>query len=213
MVSFKGVVLTIGIAAILTLFIHYGLKTFLKKPVYGDFCETEYIQDLDSQIREECDSKFPPVYELCPTGVIAPYSGEFSDIDDWIEKIKPMVPEESQSKCESIWRKYYQKECDCRVDYDKAQKSYEQTRFIVLITLGAATIVAGGLMFTFEGIGTGILGGGIITAISGTVSYWRYLGEVVRFLMLGFVLAVLIGIGIIVALKEKEKRLKEKEGR
>lgn len=208
----KGIVLTIAIAAILTLFIHYGLATFHKRPVYEDFCETEYIQELASQIRDECNGETPPTYELCPTGEIASHYKEFSDIDDWIEKTKERIPEGSRSKCGGIWKKYYQKECDCRVGYDKAQKSYEQTRFIVLITLGALAIVTGGLMFTFEGIGTGILGGGVITAISGTISYWRHLGDVVRFLMLGFILAILVGVGIIVALKEKEKRLKEKEG-
>lgn len=202
MVSFKGVVLTIGIAVILTLFVHYGLKTFLKQPNYNDFCETDYIQSLRSQIEDDCNSILP--YE-CRTGGIS--QEEEFDIDDWIEETKTQIPEENRSKCERIWKNYHEKTCGCRAEYDEARESYEQTRFIVLITLGAVAIVAGGLIFTFEGIGTGILGGGVITAISGTVSYWRHLGDVVRFLMLGFVLAILIGIGVIVALREKEKKL------
>ena len=100
---------------------------------------------------------------------------------------------------------YYVK---CQKDFDLAREKYEKPRFIFLTTAGIIAIITGGLMISIEGIGIGILGGGVVSIISGSVGYWRYLRDSIRFLMLGIVLVVLIWVGV--KLANRKNKVKKK---
>ncbi|PIZ50821.1 hypothetical protein COY27_05890 [Candidatus Woesearchaeota archaeon CG_4_10_14_0_2_um_filter_33_13] len=116
----------------------------------------------------------------------------------------------NQSSCEQnngTWQKYQQLEpkiegqegfCQtpekCYRDYDLIQSGHDKIVFIACIIIGLIAIVAG-ILLRKEIIGTGFLSGGILVILYGTLRYWRYADEVLKFVLLGIVLAVLIWIG------------------
>lgn len=197
----KGIVLTIAIGVIFPLFIWYGTTTFMSdRPDYQDYCYTSTIQSLNSQIQSNCNGQ-------TPYSEIQMKKGETTcpSIENWINQMTPQIPEDKQSLCKTLWEAYYSQSCGCSFKYQEANENYQQTKFIILTIIGIIAIVTGGLMFSFEGIGTGILGGGVITVITGAIPYWSYMGDIVKFTMLGLALIALIVVGIMVALKEREK--------
>lgn len=86
---------------------------------------------------------------------------------------------------------------DCYEDYDDAMKPYNRTAFIVLTALGTATLLAGLLVSGIPmAVANGILYGGVLSILIGTMRYWVYMEDYLRFIVSGVALALLIFVGI-----------------
>jgi len=83
----------------------------------------------------------------------------------------------------------------CRNDFDEASQKYNKVVFIIAIILGLSAVILGGVILKLPSVSAGIMGGGALTIIYGTLRYWGNLADVGRFFVLGIVLAVLIWIG------------------
>lgn len=104
---------------------------------------------------------------------------------------------ESQSKVEGEadggW-------CDitytCQKEYNDQWSLYNRNVFIVLTVLGASTLVAGILLNLPSAVANGLLYGGALSMLIGTMRFWTEMDDYVRFIVSGVVLGVLIFLGI-----------------
>jgi uncharacterized membrane protein YidH (DUF202 family) len=172
----KKNLLGIAIAIIFVLFVGYGINTFYDDPSYDDYCEEGFFAVPKPVAREQ---------PTCST--IQPTDLEYKDCRD--RKGDIMFDYDSEG-CPISY------ECSlCRHDYDTARNNYNRIVFIISGIIGLIAIIIGGIVLKVESVDSGIMGGGILTVIYGTLRYWGNLEDIFRFLILGIVLAVLIWMG------------------
>lgn len=171
MSKIKKNLLSVAIAIILVLFIAYGINTFYKSPKYDDFCSEDlYKQQAYSE--EEC---------LALGG-------------KWDQRTTRPIKVEADSDATTTegW-------CDvqytCREEYDDAREVYNRDVFFISLVAGLIALIVGGIVLKIESVSIGIMGGGILTIIYGTIRYWGDMSDVYRFIILGVVLGVLIWMG------------------
>ncbi len=99
-----------------------------------------------------------------------------------------------------IWTDYGKGEgyCDyysvCSKEYNDVKDVYERNVFIINLILGIIIILLSFLL-TVDSVSTGFMGGGTILLIYGTIRHWSDLSNVLKTIMLGFVLGILIWLG------------------
>ncbi len=110
--------------------------------------------------------------------------------------------------CEKIggrWQANYPKTvreqqgyCDvyakCQEQYNDVNREYRKNVFVFAVAFGVAALIAG-IFVQVSSVAAGLMGGGIVTMIWGTMQYWDQLGDALRFIILGVVLVLLIWIG------------------
>ena len=84
---------------------------------------------------------------------------------------------------------------ECREEYDSVREPYNRNVFIIALVIGMIAIIVGGVILSIESVGSGIMGGGVLLVIYGTMRYWGEMSKYIRIIILGLVLAVLIWIG------------------
>ncbi len=86
---------------------------------------------------------------------------------------------------------------DCYKAYDDAMQPYNRTAFIILTVLGVGTLL-GGLMATTlpMAVANGLLYGGVLSILIGTMRYWSYMDDYFRFIVSGVALVLLIAVGV-----------------
>lgn len=83
---------------------------------------------------------------------------------------------------------------ECNEFYNTTAANHDKIVFIIAIIFGLIGIVAG-IILQKETVGVGLLIGGIVTILYGTIRYWQHANNTLKFILLGVVLAVLIWIG------------------
>jgi len=89
-------------------------------------------------------------------------------------------------------------ELDCYRNLETRQHEYSRNSFFILIIIGTITLVAGILLSKMEGIGSGLMGGGILVilwSLAHTWEYWSTFNKYVKLIVLGVVLVILIYLG------------------
>ncbi len=168
MKNIKQKILSIAIAIVLVMFIAYGINTFFKSPNYEDFCkDITYSQNITEQQCTAGGGKWNPnIYDkMAPTAA-------------------PTVP---TGYCDQTFT--------CNNEFTTANEKYNRLVFIISGILGLLCVIIGGVALKMESVSAGIMGGGILTIIYGTLRYWGNLEDIGRFIVLGIILAVLIFIG------------------
>src|SRR3989344_784097 len=163
----KRTILGISIAIILALFIGYGINTFYKPPKYEDFCK--------EQIRKQIITS--------EEGCIA-VGGQWS-----------VYPEKIISENKTVIQGFCDPNYTCNKEYTSVREIYNRNVFIISVIAGLICVIVGGIVLKLESVSSGIMGGGVLSIIYGTVRYWGELADAGRFTILGIVLAVLIWIG------------------
>lgn len=86
---------------------------------------------------------------------------------------------------------------DCYKAYDAAMQPYSRNAFVVLTILGVAILLGGLLVGTLPmAVANGLLYGGVLSILIGTMRYWGYMDDYLRFIVSGIALALLILVGI-----------------
>lgn len=76
--------------------------------------------------------------------------------------------------------------------------AHDRNSFYILLAIGLLSVVTGIFLTNLEGIGSGLIGGGILTILWSLIYTWRYwfaLGKYVKLIALGIILVVLIYLG------------------
>lgn len=173
----KNVLLAIAIAIILALFIGYGINTFYKSPKYNDFCKGSF-------------SERPVIIEKEDKDCTSVEKNNRALENDCYEDEGVPRYDFDDNGCR-IFR-----ECDfCSKDYRNVRERYNRDVFIITLVLGLISILVGGVVLKLESVSSGVMAGGILTVIYGTLRYWGDMQDVLRWLILGIVLVILVWIG------------------
>jgi hypothetical protein len=71
---------------------------------------------------------------------------------------------------------------------------YNRNLFFITLIIGFVTVIIS-IFLMIESVSSGLMAGGVILAIYGTIRYWNALSNIIRTIMLGLALGVLIWIG------------------
>lgn len=158
--------LSIAIALVFVIFVNYGMQTFWKQPMYEDYCGREY---------------YPRV---------APVKDVECEIID--------VPECSEGDAMPVWENGCIKEYECsmcRQEYEKEREGHSRIVFVVMGLIGLGAIALSMMYLKKDVVANGIMGGGVLSLLVGSIRYWGFLEDITRFITLGLILALLIYIG------------------
>lgn len=177
MSKFKQVFLAIAIAIIFVFFIGFGIASFYKEPQYEDFCEEALF-----------------LREPYPRSFKEPENCTYIEADEALKN-------ECRLKEGKINPKYDQNGCiesfsceTCNKEYRDRREVYNRNVFIVATGIGIITLIVG-FALGITSISSGLMGGGILLIIYGTMRYWSNLPDYGRFVILGITLIILIWLG------------------
>jgi hypothetical protein len=103
----------------------------------------------------------------------------------WIPYKEPL-PDESLGYCDIV--------DTCYEEYDAVREPYERNLFFINLGIGIVVFLVA-FFLALDSVSTGLMGGGVMMIIYGSIRYWSELSDVWRTLMLGVALAVLIWLG------------------
>jgi hypothetical protein len=160
----KRVLISIAIAVIFALFVGYGIEVFHDAPERNDYCPDD-IYEIDSE--EACleaDGKWQ-TYEK------EAYNSELEPV--------PVI----KGNCQNPQK--------CYDNFSLVNAQHDKIVFIVAIIVGILAVVVG-IILRKDAVSTGILSGGILLILYGTLRYWQHADKVLKFVLLGITLALLI---------------------
>ncbi len=165
MLQTKEKLLAFTISIVLVFFFIYGTNIFYSSPKRTTFCKESLYENI-------------PVTKTSCEAI----GGKWNVFG----KEKAIIDINKTGWCNPTYT--------CDKKYTLARNKYFRTLFIIMITLGAISIIIGALMRT-ESVGAGFMGGGVLSISYGFIKYWGFLCDVVRFILLGIILVALIWIG------------------
>lgn len=172
--TIRKLFLAIGIAIVFNLFTNYGIATFYEAPQYDDFCSEGRFGPRQFGTEASCE-KFVAS----------------ADLQTSCAEQKGYIDYEYDAEGCAIAAS-----CNtCNKEYQDAREPYDANVFIILTVLGVAALIAGVILKT-ESVGSGFLMGGVLSILIATLRNWSNFGDIIRFLILGAVLALLVYIGI-----------------
>jgi len=175
MSKLKQVFLAIAIAIVFVFFVGFGILTFYKAPKYEDFCEDRYIKR--------------PV----PMPLKEPVNCTSMEVDENLNnecKDKGYItPKYDENGCVES---YY---CEtCEKEYNDIRENYSRNVFIIATVIGVVVLIIG-FALKIASVSSGLMGGGILAIMYGTIQYWTSLPDYGRFTIFGITLAILIWLG------------------
>ena len=181
MLNLRKWVLAFAIAIVLNLFINYGISVFYKAPQYDDFCK---------------DSGRPYPYKIYPAEPQLQQQKECAVVE---------VSEELQNSCSEqkgyVAFKYNSTGCPteaycelCGKMFNDVNNKRNSNVFVILVVFGVIAII-GGMVMNAEAVANGFLFGGILSLIIAAIRNWGQLSDILKFAILGIVLALLIWVG------------------
>jgi len=192
----KKTLMAIAIAIILAFFVGYGVNTFYKEPKWENYC-TPKVYEMKMDTRENCESIGGNWTQIQQTDKVA-LAQELKTNQYLCTKQPSVQGEEILLSCitkEDIAQNGY---CDpdykCRTAYEAALEPHNRISFVILALIGVIIIAIATIVIMENVIGYGTLAGGILTVLYGTIRFWGSIPDLVRFAILGIVLAVLIAI-------------------
>lgn len=93
----------------------------------------------------------------------------------------------------------------CGESYDEANETYSKNMFILSLIVGILIIVSSAIWIETNSISGGLMFGSLMFVVYGTGSYWRYMNDWIRFIVLGIALGILIYVGYWLGNMEKRK--------
>jgi uncharacterized protein (DUF983 family) len=176
MTNWKKGILSTAIAIVFTIFIIQAESIMLNEPEWDQFCSREQYPRPEKLFIEELDCKDTMIQN--------------AGIENTCQEMKGQVIYKTNDLgCQEAI------ECStCNIDYDKARDNFEKTAFIISLIVGIIAIGIG-VVAKVNAIGTGLMGGGLLLIVIGTMQYWSGLQQYARLIILGLVLGILIFIG------------------
>lgn len=162
----KQIILAISIAIIFAFFVGYGIETFYESPKWEDFCDRTIV---DINMPDKC-----------------------VEIGGVWQSYETPEPPSKGGAIEGGWCDAYY---TCEKEFDSVMEPYERNVFIITLIVGLLAVIIGGLFLSVEAVGSGIMSGGVLTLIYGTIIYWGDMSKYLRFIVLTIVLIILIVIG------------------
>ena len=87
---------------------------------------------------------------------------------------------------------YCDQNIKCGQEYDDAQKQNAKNVFLIAVPLGILIVLLGGLLFSLDVVGVGLMAGGVGTILRGISGFWRYSSDWLKFIISLAGLAIVI---------------------
>jgi len=192
MSKFKQVFLAIAIAIVFVFFVGFGIATFYKTPKYEDFCgeREKFIDTVTEQTCDELGGKWNsgdfarPITRVESNQLLCTKTSEKDDA----------VTLNCQTQEELDNRGYCDRDFVCRGEFDDVREIYNRNVFIVATGIGIIVLIIG-FALKMASVSSGLMSGGILAIIYGTIRYWSDLPDFGRFVILGITLIILIWLG------------------
>jgi len=115
--------------------------------------------------------------------------------DDFCDQkiYEPRMPIESSGQ---IDQKEIEEANRCSEEYNTARDLYNRNAFLVFVVVGLIALVAGWSFVTAPAVSTGLVYGGVLAFIVGTVTRWSGTQDTIRFIVIGVILVTLLWLGI-----------------
>lgn len=176
--------LALGIAAVFAAFIAYGVNVVYEPPQY-DYAQNDCYLKYDCyKAARECEKQYLP--NTTTPGAAIPIP----------------EPNDCNLKAQNTTEyKVCMKELDkCNEKFTKNSPQYSHARntFFIMLFIGLAAIVAGSRITKPEGVGAGLIGGGVLVILFSIIQSGIYvysLDKYIKLAGLGIALAVLIYVG------------------
>lgn len=157
----------LGIMIVLNLFFNYAISLAYKSPQYNDFCPMEQVNTSPDN-QQECVAQ----------------GGQWNQNTYYGEGPKP-VP---QGYCDT--------EFTCRQNYDVAHDSYSRNVFVILVVLGAVSVLVGNMFVHNPVISSGLSLAGVLSFIIASMRYWDSANDAIRLVILAIALGLLFWVAM-----------------
>ncbi len=199
MSKFKHIFLAIAIAIVFVFFVGFGIASFYKEPQYEDFCGEREFKSF--QTKEECEENNGKWIE---TGLARPLPLEAFekpvplDAPDSNRYVCTILEQNDKNKtlhCQTVDELQERGSCNtdfyCSKEFRDVRENYNRNVFIIATGIGIIILIVG-FALKLASVSSGLMGGGILTIIYGTIRYWTDLPDYGRFIILGITLGILI---------------------
>ena len=160
--------LVVAIVVVLNLFFNVTVSLFYGQPQYNDFCQTAPVQ-IEPQTAEECVAGGGQWNGLAPIKSIS-------------------EPNQPKGYCDLQFT--------CRQAFEDANTVYSRNVFVILVILGALSLIISFFVAGVSAVSLGLSLGGVLSLIIASMRYWSYMQEYWRFGVLAVALAALIWLGV-----------------
>ena len=192
MPKFKHIILAVAIAIVFAFFVGFGISAFYPAPKYEDFCGEREFKQYDTQ--ESCEAangKWNPneVVRAKPVN-IDPNQLLCTKLSEKDNAVTLNCQSQEQLENQGYCDLYYY----CSQEFSKVNEKYNRNVFIIATGIGIIALIVG-VALNLASVSAGLMGGGILAIIYGTIRYWSDLPDYGRFIILGITLAILIWLG------------------
>ena len=191
MINLKKIALTAGITILFALFIGFMIDAIYQTPKYENYCsQFNHPQPIAKQgIEVQCNTTYDNT----------------AISNECYKQRGEMRYEYDTNNCPKRMH------CDlCSADFNKAMDKYNLKLFYLTALIGIIAIIIGLFMsLSIEAIASGLIFGGIITLIQGTIRVFGTLGRYTKPLILGIELAIIL----LIAYKKKDENKNKKKRR
>lgn len=157
---------------VLNLFFNYAISLVYKSPDYNAFCPTEQVVTIPDN-QNECVAK----------------GGQWTDNSYYTKPVPaPLGVSEPRGYCDLQFT--------CRQDFEDANKTYSRNVFVVLVVLGALSVLVGNMFAANEVISSGLSLAGVLSFLIASVRYWGSANDLIRLIILGIALGLLFWIAM-----------------
>ena len=194
--------LAIGISLLFAVFFAYAVYVVYEPPLnYGsNTCYSQYDCYSKTQV---CYSRYDCYGSYVGKGPVPVISLNYNNS---LNESQIQDCTREQSKCifdienSSEYKTCFSDQENCLQESMKTDPQYIYSRnsFYILALIGLAAIIAGMFLIYLEGIGSGLIGGGIILILWNIGYSWQYvsnLNKYVKLILLGLILVILIYLG------------------
>lgn len=183
MVEVKNLILGAIIAVIFVMFCVYGTKLIYDEPMYEDYCNSSMYSTPQKIIAQNCTNW---------------QAIESAKSNCWNQEGVP-ISEYDENGCETSIT------CStCSRDFENAERDYSKNLFIISLVFGVIVIVISFLLLQVPSVAGGLMLGSLFYIIYGTARYWRFMEDILRFVILGAALIILIGIAYWAARRKRK---------
>jgi len=187
----KNVILSIAIAIIFAFFVGRGIDVFYPSPEWDDYCDQERYMRFDYELnKDDCEGSGGNWSEYSEMKLVPEDRFVCRKMDqgvgDEIILSCEYAGEEENGYCDINYK--------CEKDFDEADEKYSKNVFIITLVIGILAIVLS-VMLQLVSVSAGLMVGGLFLMIYGTMRYWEYSSDILRFVLLGVILAILIWLG------------------
>ena len=160
----------LGIMIVLNLFFNYALSLAYKSPEYNNFCPVEQVVTVPDN-QGECVAK----------------GGQWTE-NAYYGKPVPAGVIEPRGYCDLQFT--------CRQEFETANKTYQRNVFVVLVVLGALSVLVGNMFARNEVISSGLSLAGVLSFLIASIRYWSSANDLIRVIILAIALGLLFWVAM-----------------